>query len=119
MNIRERLQDRISAVRQRAGLSARALSLMIGRGDYHVSRLEKGKLIPTIEDLERIAEACGSSLPEIFSENFESYNVDSEIIDILQSLSGRDKDVALSMLILFFKRKNDGLNDILRRIKKN
>jgi len=104
MHIRERLLERLIALRKRAGLSARSLSLRIGRGEYYMSRIENGNYAPSIEDLERIAEACDSSLQELFSEQFESYKIDTEIIEMLQRLSGKEKDAVMSVLIALYNK---------------
>jgi len=59
---------------------------------------------PSIEDLEKIADACGSTLEEIFSEDFESYNIDKKLIDMLHALSTREKDIALTVLLLLLNK---------------
>ncbi|MCL2756330.1 MAG: helix-turn-helix domain-containing protein [Firmicutes bacterium] len=107
MHIRERLLERLITLRKRAGLSARNLSFKIGRSEYYISRIESGKYNPSIHDLEKIVEACDSSLQELFSEQFDSYRVDRDIIDKLHGLSTKEKDAVLSLLVLVFKRKED------------
>jgi len=107
MRIRERLLGRLIDLRKQAELSARELSLKIGRPEYYISRIESGKYAPTIEDIERIAEVCDSSLEQLFSTQFESYQVDKDVVRMLRALSGKEKDAVLTLLIALYHKKKD------------
>lgn len=59
--------NRISYLRTRANLSARALSQKIEMNDGYINRLEAKKdFLPSVEVLLRIIEACGSTTEEFF-----------------------------------------------------
>ncbi len=93
--------NRISQLRTRANLSARALSQKIGMNDGYISRMESKKdFLPSMEVLLTIVEVCNSSTEEFFYRDVFSYNKDMEIIDLL---SRADEDVKTAILTLLKK----------------
>ena len=91
--------NRISYLRTRANLSARALSQKIEMNDGYINRLEAKKdFLPSVEVLWRIIEACGSTTEEFFYKNINSFKQDDKIIELLESVSSEKKDAIITLL---------------------
>ncbi len=52
----------IQKTRQRAGLTQAALAQRVGTTQSAISRLENGRVRPSLETIERLAKACGATL---------------------------------------------------------
>ena len=59
---RERIGQRIAALRKLAGMSQEQLALRAGLQRTHISRIEAGKYAVTIETIQAIAEALGMTV---------------------------------------------------------
>lgn len=95
----EEIIKRISIIRIRAGLSARELSLRIGKNEAYINRLEYRKNFePSISVINDIAEACGSSLEELFYYDVNEYENDKGIIETLSKLKAEKKKALLDFL---------------------
>ena len=91
--------NRISFLRTRAHLSARSLSLLIGKNGGYINRLEAKKdFLPTMETLLEIISACNSSVEELFYYDISAYKKDAEIIDLLRRVKPEKKDAILTIL---------------------
>ncbi|MCL2860886.1 MAG: helix-turn-helix domain-containing protein [Firmicutes bacterium] len=92
--------NRISQLRTRANLSARKLSLSIGRNPAYIVRLESknDSFDPSISTLLEIIHACNSDVHEFFYHNIEDYKKDQQIIDKLKRLSSEKRTIVLSLL---------------------
>ena len=91
--------ERISAVRTKANLSARELSLRIGKNESYINRLEYRKNFePSISVISDIAEACGSSLEEMFYYDINQYSKDKEIISTLKKCNEKKKQAIIDLL---------------------
>lgn len=91
--------ERISTVRTRANLSARELSLRIGKNESYINRLEYRKNFePSISVISDIAEACGSSLEELFYYDINQYSKDKEIILLLNKCNEKKKQAIIDLL---------------------
>lgn len=98
MNLIE-IIERISAVRMKANLSARELSLRIGKNESYVNRLEYRKNFePSISVISDIAEACGSSIEEMFYYDINQYSKDREIIAALKKCNEKKKQAIIDLL---------------------
>ncbi len=64
----------IKYYRQRAGLSRRQLSELIGVSVYDLTCMEKGTLMPTFENIQLIAHACHTSEDEIMGLSEQTYH---------------------------------------------
>ncbi len=68
----------IQKTRQRAGLTQADLAQRVGTTQSAISRLENGRVRPSLETIERLAKACGATLelrlrtPEAPTAEFES-----------------------------------------------
>lgn len=91
--------DRISYLRTRANLSARALSMNIGLNEGYINRLETKKdFLPSLDVLLKIIEVCQSSTEEFFYYNISAYQQDMEIIKRLKKVNSKRKDAIITLL---------------------
>lgn len=91
--------SRISQLRAREGLSARELSLRIGKNEAYINRLEYRKNFePSISVINDIAVACNSSLEEFFYYDINQFKKDKEIIDLLKNASPITKESIINLL---------------------
>ena len=91
---------RISQLRTRANLSARGLSLRIGKNSAYIARLESknDSFEPSVSALLDIIDVCGSSVAEFFYYDISQYEKDKEIIDILKTVSDKKKQAIIDLL---------------------
>lgn len=101
-NVRDKLIERLKNIRERTGLTARALSLRIHRAEGYVGKIENGSHWPPVEDLARILEECNSSFLELFWEDFDSYKDDKKILELLEKISSKGKDPLISLLTAIY-----------------
>ncbi len=98
MTLKEIL-ERESFLRTRANLSARELSLRIGKNENYINRLEYRKdSEPSILVFQDIAEACGSSLEEMFYYDITQYRLDMEIIKGLKRCNEKKKQAIIDII---------------------
>ena len=105
--MREKLLERLVAIRKRAGLSARELSLKINRSEGYISRLEAGNHFPPIEDIEVMLKICNSNFRELFCEEFDTYQLDQEVFEIVSKASSKEKEVVLTILAMMFHQRQE------------
>lgn len=60
--LRERIGNRIAALRKKAGLTQEELALRAGLQRTHVGRIEAGRYAVTLEVVQAIAEAIGMTV---------------------------------------------------------
>ena len=95
------LIDRISYIRTRANLSARKLSMLIGKTEGYIHSMEQSrKFAPTFETLNDILEVCDTTLEEFFYYDIEEYHNDKEIITMLKTAPKSKKEIVISVLNL-------------------
>lgn len=90
MEIKEVL-SRLGYVRNLANLSAREVSLRIGMSPQYVAQLESGRIVLTVEKLFQILEVCNFPVERFFSPNIRDYNVDNELVNLIQSMKSDKK----------------------------
>lgn len=92
--------ERISMMRVKAGLSARDLSLRIGKNSAYISRLESktDSFEPSVSALLDIIAACDSTECEFFYYDPLAYARDKEIIELLKNASPLKKDAIICLL---------------------
>ena len=94
------LIERIGYIRIRANLSARKLSLMIGKNAGYIHMLEQNKnFAPTFETLTAILEACNTTTEEFFYYDIQAYKQDREIIELLKKNRDEEKKNAILTLL--------------------
>jgi len=101
-DMREKLLGRLKIIRERAGLTARALSLRIFRAEGYIGKIENGSHFPPIEDLQKILEVCNSSFLELFWDDLDSYEDDKKILELLRKMNSKNKDPLISLLAAIY-----------------
>ena len=89
---------RIGYFRNKANLSAKALSFAIGKNHAYINKMEHGEYEPSMRVVLDIIEACGTTPEEFFSEDINSYKVDKETLTMIKKLS-ESKKMALKELL--------------------
>lgn len=91
---------RISQARHKASLSARELSLRIGKNEAYISRLESQKesFEPSVSTLLDIISACGISEDEFFYYDSNQFNLDKDIIKLLKKTNPDIKNAIIEIL---------------------
>lgn len=90
--------ERIGILRIRANLSARALSVKIGKNPGYINRLETQKdFVPTITVLFDIIEVCGSTPEEFFYENMFEYKTDKQAFEFFKNLTEKQKQAIMNL----------------------
>ena len=89
---------RIGYFRNRANLSAKALSLSIDKNPAYINKMERGEYEPSMRVVLDIIEACGTTPEEFFSENINSYKLDKETLTMIKKLN-ENKKIALKELL--------------------
>ncbi len=97
MDLKDVIQ-RIGYFRNRANLSARALSLDIDKNPAYITKLEVGEFEPSMQVVLDIIETCGTTPEEFFYENVNSYKLDKENLQIIEKLN-ESKKTALKELL--------------------
>ena len=90
--------QRIGYFRNKANLSARELSLRLGKHDGYINKLEsKDFNLPTSMLLE-ILEALEITPAEFFADDYANYKNDKEILDLLKTMSKDKRENLLSFI---------------------
>lgn len=90
--------DRISVIRTKADLSARALSMTINKNPAYISQLEsKNGFEPSLSAILDICEVCGVTPEEFFYHDMNAYKLDMEFIDFLKTLSETQKKAIMNL----------------------
>ncbi len=90
MEIKEIL-TRIGYLRNKANLSAREVSLRMNMSPQYVAQLESGRIVLTVEKLLKILEICNFPIDRFFSNNIEDYNLDKELVSLIDALPTNKK----------------------------
>lgn len=85
MDINE-IVSRISYFRVQSNLSARELSLLIGKSESYINHLESKPFNLKINVVLDIIAALNVTCEKFFSENYRSYDKDIEILNIIKSV---------------------------------
>ncbi len=98
MSIQE-IVERIGIIQTRANLSARALSLTIGKNASYIHLLESEKTTfePSLSVLLDIIEVCGSTPEEFFYSDLNSYKQDKQALDFFKTLSSYQKEAIMNL----------------------
>lgn len=96
---RHKFIERISKLRVDNNLSARKLSLAIGKNAGYINKLESEKdFLPTIDTLFDILDICKTTPAEFFYDSPSQYKKDKEIIDLLSTVDEDSKQAIITML---------------------
>lgn len=89
---------RIGYFRNKAKLSARALSLEIDKNPAYITKLEAGDYEPSMQVVLDIIKACKITPEEFFYSNLSNYAIDKQTLKIIENLS-ENKKMALNILL--------------------
>ena len=93
------LIEKISYIRTKANLSARKLSVLIGKNPGYIHMLETHKnFAPTFETLMEILDACNTSIEEFFYYSIPAYKQDSQIIKLLKDVDPDKKSAIIALI---------------------
>ena len=79
-------------------LSARELSLMLGKSKTYINQIESRNFILSLPMLLNIIDALDISCAEFFAENYTNYKQDKEIINLLRNLSAERKNSFIDLM---------------------
>jgi transcriptional regulator with XRE-family HTH domain len=112
--------DNIKEVRKAKGMSQKQIALSIGIDQAQYSRIESGKVEPTISSLEKIATALGVELSAFFSSQtaLEVSMEDKSLIEkakLLDELDDEEKNSIFNIIegLISKKRMRDSLSNLI------
>jgi transcriptional regulator with XRE-family HTH domain len=90
--------DRIGYFRVQRNLSARELSLRIGKHDTYINKLESKDFNLPVQVLLEIIDALGLTCEEFFADNFINYRKDEEVTNLLNNATNEQKTAVMTLL---------------------
>ena len=114
--------DRIKKIRKAKNLSQKEVTAAINMGAAQYSRIENGKTDPSSSTLEKIAQALGITLAELFADEKQLTDINStdktlmEKVKLMESLEEQEKQTLFNMLDAFVSKKKlkDALSNALK-----
>ena len=97
MDLNELVQ-RIGYFRNKINLSARELSLRIGKSETYINQVECRNFTVSLPVLFEIIEALEITCAEFYSDNYVAYKQDKEILDTLNALPAERKNAFLDLM---------------------
>lgn len=97
--VRQRVGPTIKSLRYKKGMSLNTLAEAAGISPSHLSRIERGLTVPSYDVLDRIAEALGSDLSALRSDEQQARAVD-EKLDQFFGQMGLDNEARTELLRL-------------------
>ena len=94
------IQERIGYFRTKLNLSARELSLRIGKHGAYIAKFESGGFHMPIDVLLQIIEELKISPKHFFADNYHNFEADNELYEVVKSLPIEKKQHLLGL----FKR---------------
>lgn len=90
--------NRIGYFRNKKNLSARELSLLIGKHGGYINKLENKDFNLPTSVLLKILETLNISCEEFFADNYADYEQDKEIFDLLNALPAERKKSFIDLM---------------------
>ena len=113
--------ENIKAFRSIKKLSQKEVALTIGIDQAQYSRIESGKVEPTVSSLKKIADALGISVGDLFSDvkPVDINSFDADLIERLKLMTELDKEDLKSLchiidIAVNKKRLKDSLSSVLK-----
>ena len=97
------IQDRISFLRTKKGVSEYKMSLDLGHSKGYIQSISSGKSLPSVSELLYICEYLGVTPKAFFDEGADNPQLVQELYDLTKDMSEED----LSVLIGTAKRLNE------------
>lgn len=110
------LGQRLKALREERGTSQQRLSELAGVTKSFVSQVERGKVMPSIATIRRLANALGFTLARLFAEVNESHPEDRYVVraERRRELQLAGRNVELFLLAPDINRSMEPILNILR-----
>lgn len=115
--------ENIKRIREAKKLSQKEVITAIGMGAAQYSRIESGKTDPSVSTLERVAQALGVELAELFTaetiQEVNSYDKTlMEKIRLMEGLSDDERKTIFTILDAFIGKKKlkDTLSSVLQDV---
>jgi transcriptional regulator with XRE-family HTH domain len=115
------IADKIKKHRTIKGLSQKEIAISLGIDQAQYSRIESGKVEPTLSSLEKIADALNVKLTELFDENItlDINSYDKSAIDklrLVEELDEQEKKSIFNIIDIAISRKRlkDNLLEALK-----
>lgn len=112
--VRQRIGPTIKIRRHQLAMSLNALAEEAGISPSHLSRIERGLTVPSYDVLDRIADALGSDLSALRTEEEQARSVDGQLDSIFSQL-GLDDHARLELLQLSHETR-EALATALQRL---
>lgn len=90
LTVRQRVGPTVKALRQQKNVSLNALAVQATISPSHLSRIERGLTVPSYDVLDRIADALGSDLVTLRSDEESARMVDHELAALFTRLGITD-----------------------------
>ena len=111
----------IKKIRLAKKLSQKEVTAAINMGAAQYSRIENGKTDPSVSTLEKIAQALGVTLAELFAEDGQALEINSndktlmEKVKLIENLEEEEKRTLFNILDAFISKKKlkDALTNAL------
>ena len=97
MDLNELVQ-RIGYFRNKINLSARELSLRIGKSETYINQVECRNFTVSLPVLFEIIEALEITIAEFYSDKYVAYKQDKEILETLNALPAERKNSFLDLI---------------------
>ena len=98
VNVLKDIVERIQFFRNKINLSARSLSLSIGKNSGYINKLECLDFNITITILYEIIDTLKVEPEEFFAKNYKSYKLDREIYDAIENMSSEARQSLLTYI---------------------
>ncbi len=112
------IANNVKQLRNLKGLSQKEVSMSVGMPQGQYSRIENGKVMPTIPTLEKIAEVFEVSIVEFFTSNNEEDAVNLPLLEkikIIDTLQADEKEALLKLIDMAVSKKKlkDNLSNLI------
>jgi transcriptional regulator with XRE-family HTH domain len=117
--------EQIKRIRTAKGLSQKEVTMSAKLDKAQFSRIENGKTDPSVSTVQRIAQALGVSLSELFATSDQLKEVNSidksimEKVTMIENLTDKEKNTLYFMLDAFLGKQKlkDVLSNVLQDVK--
>lgn len=89
---------RLAQLRNKAGVSARDMSLSMGQNPGYINNIESGKSMPSLSGIFYICEYLGITPSEFFDLDSDNPNQLRSLVDDLKKLNGRQLENIASIV---------------------
>ena len=92
------IAERVAYFRNKRNLSARELSLMLGKNSSYISKLEANAFVISTPALYEILNVLQVSPQEFFATNYHTYSINVELINLIEKLPIEKREYLIKFL---------------------